>query len=274
MTRQVFECDAHGIKGCELCKPDAALVTREQVDAQLKECDRVSAFLVQRARATGRLRDASDYAAAAAIIGCYRDAIEAQAAALAVPAPDETRENDARTVRSLACMLGWENVPPREVLERSVSELKARAAQAPPPDPPGLLSLGAEMARQNNHCTAHPLYLVQSKKRIYGIDPNYVDATVWLETGDYTEADAKMAKSLEREYDKTGRERDGWTRTAALDLWEFVTVCLTERAAKDYIARNGHRHKGELRMFVDSAYRNTERRWPPSPPRTKRRRCG
>lgn len=122
-----------------------------------------------------------------------------------------------------------------------------------------LTQLGAEISRQDNHCTAHPLYVVQAKKRIYGIDPNYADEPVWLNTTlDYTEADTKKAKALEREYGKTGRERDGWTRTAALDLWEFVTVCLTERAAKEYIERNGHRHKGQLRMYVESAYRNTE----------------
>jgi hypothetical protein len=34
-----------------------------------------------------------------------------------------------RTVKSLAVMLGWENVPPRETLERSVSALKARLAE-------------------------------------------------------------------------------------------------------------------------------------------------
>jgi len=46
-----------------------ATVTRDQIDAQLKDCDRLSAFLVQRSRATGRMRDASDYAAAAAVAG-------------------------------------------------------------------------------------------------------------------------------------------------------------------------------------------------------------
>lgn len=33
------------------------------------------------------------------------------------------RDQEARTVKSLATMLGWGNVPPRETLERSVSEL-------------------------------------------------------------------------------------------------------------------------------------------------------
>lgn len=120
-----------------------------------------------------------------------------------------------------------------------------------------LTQLGAEMSRQDNHCTAHPLYVVQEKHRHYGFDPDYADVSVWFDE-DYAEADEATAKELEAEYDETGKEREGWTRTAALDTWDFVTVCLTERAAKDYIDRNGHRHKGRLRMFVDSAYRNTE----------------
>lgn len=34
---------------------------------------------------------------------------------------------DQRTVASLAKMLGWDNIPPRETLERSLSALKERA---------------------------------------------------------------------------------------------------------------------------------------------------
>jgi hypothetical protein len=38
------------------------------------------------------------------------------------------RLNEAeRTVKSIATMLGWENVPPREILEREINVLKARA---------------------------------------------------------------------------------------------------------------------------------------------------
>jgi hypothetical protein len=50
--------------------PPADLVAQ-----QIADCNRVRAFLEQRARATGRLRDASSYAEAAAMIGAYADAL-------------------------------------------------------------------------------------------------------------------------------------------------------------------------------------------------------
>lgn len=44
---------------------------------------------------------------------------------------DARRRDAERTVASLAAMLGWGNVPPRDVLERSVAALKARASASP-----------------------------------------------------------------------------------------------------------------------------------------------
>jgi hypothetical protein len=46
--------------------------------------------------------------------------------------PVETAEDDRRTLRSLACMLGWGNVPPRETFEAEIRALKARAASTGP----------------------------------------------------------------------------------------------------------------------------------------------
>lgn len=43
------------------------------------------------------------------------------------PTEDEPNESAERTLKSLATMLGWGNVPPRETLERDIAELKARA---------------------------------------------------------------------------------------------------------------------------------------------------
>lgn len=40
-----------------------------------------------------------------------------------------------RTVASLAAMLGWGNVPPRDTLERDIAALKARAARVDPSPP-------------------------------------------------------------------------------------------------------------------------------------------
>ena len=40
-----------------------------------------------------------------------------------------------RTLLSLVAMLGWGNLPPRETLERQISELKRRATEQEPTKP-------------------------------------------------------------------------------------------------------------------------------------------
>lgn len=144
-----------------------ATVTRDQIDAQLKDCDRLSAFLVQRSRATGRMRDASDYAAAAAIIGCYRDAVEAQGVALASAPPahktphplDWCDGSGAQCDGCPSCRPAPPAAPPEDAhgpagsfgyCPGCYSPLDSCThcgpASAAPPDPPGLLSRGQARA--------------------------------------------------------------------------------------------------------------------------------
>ena len=42
------------------------------------------------------------------------------------------------------------------------------------------------------------------------------------------------------------------------DTWHFVTACFTEVGCNDYIRLNGHNHRGKLRVYADSSYRNEE----------------
>jgi hypothetical protein len=46
----------------------------------------------------------------------------------------EGRESAENTLKSLAAMLGWGNVPPRETLERDIAALKARARDSAKPE--------------------------------------------------------------------------------------------------------------------------------------------
>jgi len=139
-----------------------ATVTRDQIDAQLKDCDRLSAFLVQRSRATGRMRDASDYVAAAEIIGCYRDAVEAQGVALASAPPahktphplDWCDGSGAQCDGCPSCRPAPPAAPPEDAhgpagsfgyCPGCYSPLDSCThcgpASAAPPDPPGLVQL-------------------------------------------------------------------------------------------------------------------------------------
>jgi hypothetical protein len=50
---------------------------------------------------------------------------------------------------------------------------------------------------------------------------------------------------------------EGFRRVGYLDTWDFVTACLTEAGADEYIRVNGHDLK-EPRTYVTSGYRNQE----------------
>lgn len=116
----------------------------------------------------------------------------------------------------------------------------------------------ARMKTQNNHCTSHPVFVVQQRRRMYGFSPDYSDNVVWLDNyNDSAEAGPEEAKRLESDYDETGIEPDGWTRTSYVDVWEHVTTCFTEHSAQAYVKRNGHNLE-HPRVYVESAWRNQE----------------
>jgi hypothetical protein len=127
--------------------------------------------------------------------------------------------------------------------------------------PSEIVAIIERLHTQDNRITADPLFAVQQKRRIYGVDPERCDAVVWLdETGDYREADAEEHALFE----KAETAPDGWYRTGYIDQWEFVTGCFTEQGCKDFIACNGHNLK-EPRIYAYGAYRNAEfialRKW-------------
>lgn len=121
-----------------------------------------------------------------------------------------------------------------------------------------LRAFALELDTQDNAGTAHPYFLVQVKKRVYGIDLEYTDTAVWVDADG--EADEKTAQLLEEEFD-AGKDSDGWTRTGYVDTWVTVQAFLTRKGAEVYIEANGHRHRGEKRVYVESAYRNAEMIW-------------
>lgn len=117
--------------------------------------------------------------------------------------------------------------------------------------------ISQRLRTQDNRCTDLPIFLVQAKRRIHGLDTQYSDDVVWVDS-DGNDADETLHKELEAKYDETGDESlDGYTRTSYIDIWEFKTACLTEQGAKDYIAQMAH-HLNEPRIYVESGYRNDE----------------
>ena len=117
--------------------------------------------------------------------------------------------------------------------------------------------IGEWIRTQDNRCTSDPLFIVQQKKRIWGMDSDYCEDYEWVAEDDHEH----IAEGVERAgcdaLDCNGEDVPGWHKVYYVDQWEFVTVCFTEKACQDYIAANGH-NLTEPRIYAASAYRNRE----------------
>lgn len=119
-------------------------------------------------------------------------------------------------------------------------------------------AIGDRLRTQDNQCTADPVFVVQTRRRLYGVDPQYAVSDVDIAwTDGECEASGDERAELEAEYQKSRKEPEGWHRTGFLDIWDFVAACFTDAAAKAFIESNRHRMR-DPRVFVDSAYRNFE----------------
>lgn len=118
-------------------------------------------------------------------------------------------------------------------------------------------AIAERLKTQDNHATREPLYLVQQRRRMTGLDPRFSGELTWWNSPNQCEATPEEFERLEAAYQESYEEPDDWIRSAYVDTWEFVTVCLTEAAARAYIAANAH-NLTDPRVFVDSAHRNDE----------------
>ena len=134
-----------------------------------------------------------------------------------------------------------------------------------------LQDIAQDVATQDNDGTADPMFVVQSKKRVYGLSEDYVSEYEWIsDDADRTTADAETVAKLEAAFKESRNDsitiqdaddpesETAYERIWYVDEWEFVTCCFTRNAAEDFIARNKHRYNGELRISTDSFYRNPE----------------
>ena len=122
-----------------------------------------------------------------------------------------------------------------------------------------LAALREELRTQDDACTAEPMFVVYQVKRIYGLDPDYAEETVWTHP-EGEETDPEIIAALEA-LDDAGLPpvHDGtrYERVGYVDIDVFVTVCLTRKAAETFIARMAHR-LNKPHIDVDSFYRNAE----------------
>ena len=124
-----------------------------------------------------------------------------------------------------------------------------------------LLKTAKNLATQNGRMTFAPVFAVQQRRRIYGMDGEHSGGDedtlghIWVDAdGDEVE------KAVHRRLDcreREGKPTDGYKKVHYLEIWEFVTACFTEQGCHDYIALDGHNLKSP-RIYAYSSYRNTE----------------
>jgi hypothetical protein len=114
-----------------------------------------------------------------------------------------------------------------------------------------LLKIGELIRTQDNRITAEPMFCVQGRRRIYGMDTKWGDSTVWIDTEDGCH---------EVEAPADGEETDFIIETGYVDVWETLMVAFTEEGCKEYLKLNGHnyRHYQEVRIYAESFRRCPE----------------
>ena len=116
-----------------------------------------------------------------------------------------------------------------------------------------LREIGQELKTQGNRITSDPIFLVQEKRRIWGMDSDYSDKYVWVnEDGYELELEQEEFTDLEM-----GDVPAGYSEVNYEDIWVTVQPFFTEKAANNYIAENSHR-LNQPRTYVISGYRNSE----------------
>lgn len=133
--------------------------------------------------------------------------------------------------------------------------LECHSPQPTPQVPESIVEIGRRMladTKDNTHYTADPLFLVEKRLDIFGIDTDYAPRIAWIDE-DGHEAVGDEAEALEKAYQETGEVPEVYTRTGAEERWEYVDTYLTQQAAEARI--NGG---PDGRVMVESACRNNE----------------
>ena len=112
-----------------------------------------------------------------------------------------------------------------------------------------------ELKTQDNMITANPIFIVQQRREIAGIDADYADKFAWVKDGE--RIDDETETKLEKRYCKTGIIPRSYSRVGYTEIWEFVTACLTRKGCEDYIKANGH-NLDSPRIYVEGGFRNAE----------------
>lgn len=100
-----------------------------------------------------------------------------------------------------------------------------------------LKALVHELQTQDNEITADPIFCVKQTRRIYGLDPLYVDEYCFIDE-EGNEIDLEEDGLTEQEAEET----DCITKVHYADELEIVNFHFTRKEADAYIAKYGYNH--------------------------------
>lgn len=133
-----------------------------------------------------------------------------------------------------------------------------------------ITEIGALLKTQYNRITAEPIFMVQERHRVYGMDPGYSEDYQWeeVESGDFVHATPEQAAELDRllrAHLPTYIDDVEFDQVWYTDIWVNVQPFFTEAAAQEWITRNQHNYEHPLRIYAKSAHNNPEwkaiRKW-------------
>lgn len=111
-------------------------------------------------------------------------------------------------------------------------------------------AIGEKLRTQDNRGTVNPMFCVQEKRRLVGMDAAYSENRCWHDLGnDHTIYDD----------DPDFKEPEGpeWDEFGYIDQWFTVMVAFTESACEEYLRLDGHNLK-QSRIYVESFNRCPE----------------
>jgi hypothetical protein len=104
----------------------------------------------------------------------------------------------------------------------------------PVPCPLGdtLRAIGARLRKQDNRCTANPMYCVQIKVRENGFDTGYTDNKCWHHPAAEVTVYDDDPDFVQRVMDAEKAAADEWDISGYRDRWETVMAAFTENGCR------------------------------------------
>lgn len=118
-----------------------------------------------------------------------------------------------------------------------------------------LARIRAQILTQDNRCTQNPMFCVQEKRRLVGLDAAYSDQRCWHDS-----ANGHTVYDDDKDFDavKWALEKsDDYDEFGYIDQWFTVMAAFTEEGCEEYLRLNGHNLK-QPRIYVESFNRCPE----------------